>query len=716
MFQLAAYSPVIIVILGLAVFVYLKNPKHVHNRLFAIVMATILAWAVSLFIADSSTNLDVGLNAVRSATLFATLIPLSYLYFSLAFPVKSEVNKWTLLLLAVPPIVLMSFSFSDLMIAEVKYENLGAQPTNVGPLYSVLGIYFLVYFLTSFVILYKKRNFSSYTAAQIKIILSGSAAALIINILSGFVFVMLGASQYTVILGAPAVILFAISMAYVIVRHRLFDIRLVVARSVAYALSILFIGSVYGLTVFGLIDSFFPETGTTRVQMSIYSLMAVLLAFTFHPLKLFFDKYTNRIFYRDKYSTEEVLNNLGKVFITKSNNFELLDDSLDIITNALKVEFGRLIVLGNTEIYKTEHIGKYENMEVNHKDLKKMEQQVTIVDEVSIEEAEILKKFNTHALVRLTTQDGLAGYLLLGDKLSGTIYTQQDVNLLELLSQELAVAIQNAKSYQEIQAFSETMEKEVLDATAKLRETNQRLQKLDQAKDEFISMASHQLRTPLTTIKGYLSMLLEGDAGEVPDKQKEFIDLAFVSSQRMAHLISDMLNVSRVNTGKLTIDREDINLVEIVESEIEQLKRQADMREVELNFHKPRHPLPLVCLDEGKMRQVIMNFTDNAIYYAPQGQVDVYVEQKGNTIEFRVTDNGIGVTEDAKKQLFSKFFRAENARFIRPDGTGLGLYMAKQVIEAQDGEIIFDSKEGEGSTFGFRFNLKNKKVNKQSDT
>jgi signal transduction histidine kinase len=223
-------------------------------------------------------------------------------------------------------------------------------------------------------------------------------------------------------------------------------------------------------------------------------------------------------------------------------------------------------------------------------------------------------------------------------------------------------------------------------------------------------MASHQLRTPLTTIKGYLSMLLEGDAGKLNKSQRQFVDQAFVGSQRMVYLISDMLNVSRISTGKLTIDKKEIDLVDLLQSEIYQLRQQAETREVTLTFHPPEDSHIQFRGDEGKIRQVIMNFVDNAIYYAPKGNVDVYLEKTDGDVEVRVVDDGIGVAEEAQKQLFTKFFRAENARQVRPDGTGLGLYMAKQVIEAQGGEILFESTEGAGSMFGFRFPLENQEV------
>jgi len=216
-------------------------------------------------------------------------------------------------------------------------------------------------------------------------------------------------------------------------------------------------------------------------------------------------------------------------------------------------------------------------------------------------------------------------------------------------------------------------------------------------------MASHQLRTPLTSVKGYLSMVLEGDVGDVPDQQRRMLDQAYVSSQRMVYLIADLLNVSRLKTGKFIIDTKPTNLAEVVEGEVSQLIDTAKSRKLELHYDKP-DDFPVVMLDETKIRQVIMNFIDNAIYYTPAGgRIDVSVAETDKTIEYRVKDNGIGVPKSERHHLFNKFYRAGNARKARPDGTGLGLFMAKKVIVAQAGAVIFETEEGKGSTFGFIF-------------
>ena len=201
-------------------------------------------------------------------------------------------------------------------------------------------------------------------------------------------------------------------------------------------------------------------------------------------------------------------------------------------------------------------------------------------------------------------------------------------------------------------------------------------------------------------------MLLEGDAGKITKQQEQFINQAFMSSQRMVYLISDLLNVSRLKTGKFVIEKKEVLLPDTVESEISQLKEMAAAKSLKLLFKKPKD-FPVIMLDETKIRQVIVNFIDNAIYYTPNGgTITVLLEKSGSSVSFKVIDSGIGVPKDEQHKLFVKFYRAPNAKKARPDGTGLGLFMAKKVIVAQGGALLFSSTEGKGSTFGFTFPLK----------
>ncbi|GHU79250.1 hypothetical protein FACS1894191_1660 [Clostridia bacterium] len=231
-----------------------------------------------------------------------------------------------------------------------------------------------------------------------------------------------------------------------------------------------------------------------------------------------------------------------------------------------------------------------------------------------------------------------------------------------------------------------------------------RLKRADKAKDEFMSLASHQLRTPLTSVNGYSSMLLEGDFGRLNHEQAHAVNEIAGSAGRMAFLVSDLLNVSRIQSGKFLIQRTPTDMKKLVESEVESLQILADSHSIELNLKKIAPNLPLLNIDEKKVGEVMANMLDNAIFYSPEKKpIEVSLVEKAGWLEFRVKDHGIGVPKSEQEDLFTKFFRATNARTKRPDGTGIGLFLAKKVITEQKGEIIFHSTPGEGSTFGFRF-------------
>ena len=174
----------------------------------------------------------------------------------------------------------------------------------------------------------------------------------------------------------------------------------------------------------------------------------------------------------------------------------------------------------------------------------------------------------------------------------------------------------------------------------------------------------------------------------------------------MVFLIADLLNVSRLQSGKFVIENKPTDMAKLVSSEVERLKETAKNHGVTLDC-EISDKFPTLNVDENKLRQVIMNFIDNAIYYTPSGgSIGVKLQASEHDVTYTVTDTGLGVPAAVQHKLFSKFYRADNARKMRPDGTGLGLFMARKVIIAQGGAIIFKSTEGKGSTFGFSFPLK----------
>ena len=251
-----------------------------------------------------------------------------------------------------------------------------------------------------------------------------------------------------------------------------------------------------------------------------------------------------------------------------------------------------------------------------------------------------------------------------------------------------------------------TMENPDLKLLQRSESVNQKNKKVNIAKDEFMSIASHQLRTPVTTIEGYSDMLVRGDFGKLTKEQEKAIKQINKSAANMSGAIKDFLDISRIQTGHFVLTKTGANIKEVVEKRVRQLQSLADEKEVKVSVHYDKKLPSEVLIDADKVSQVVMNFIDNAIYYTQsKRKVAIDLVVRGEHLVFTVEDEGIGVPAKEQSNLFSKFYRASNARTTRPDGTGIGLFLAKKIIVAHGGTIIFSSIEGRGSVFGFSLPL-----------
>jgi signal transduction histidine kinase len=240
-----------------------------------------------------------------------------------------------------------------------------------------------------------------------------------------------------------------------------------------------------------------------------------------------------------------------------------------------------------------------------------------------------------------------------------------------------------------------------------LKVANEELKVLDQARAEFISIASHQLRTPPATVKWYLSAALAGDYGKMNPEVAPVIEKAAQTNNHLISLIEDMLNVSRIERGKMEFLFELTDTEELAKFAYEQLIPQASNKKLKLTYTPPEYPLPKIMADKEKLRQVMNNLIDNAIKYTKQGQVGVTIFQFDDEICFAVKDNGKGIGQEDRKNIFQKYSRGKES-IKQSAGLGLGLYVAKIIVEQHKGKIWAESDgEGKGSTFLFSIPIHN---------
>ena len=224
-------------------------------------------------------------------------------------------------------------------------------------------------------------------------------------------------------------------------------------------------------------------------------------------------------------------------------------------------------------------------------------------------------------------------------------------------------------------------------------------QEIDRMKSEFISIASHQLRTPLTAIKTYAYLLSSGYRGDLNDEQQEFMKIILSSIERMNELINILLDVSRIEAGKIHIVLKETNVHDLVKEIIDGLKTEADNKQIDIKLKSQKLPI-IATVDQILTAEVISNLLTNAIKYTPpSGKITVSISEKNDDLIIKVKDNGYGIPKPIQDQIFTKFFRADNIRHREPSGTGLGLYMVKQIVENMGGHIRFDSQEDQGTTF-----------------
>jgi len=234
----------------------------------------------------------------------------------------------------------------------------------------------------------------------------------------------------------------------------------------------------------------------------------------------------------------------------------------------------------------------------------------------------------------------------------------------------------------------------------------ERMAEASRMKTEFISIVSHQLRSPLSNLKWAIELLMSGRLGKTEEKQIEYFIILKENSGRMEELVSDLLIVSRLETATLPLKKKEISLEDLINKLISELQLFTKASNVGIEF-KSEEGLPKILADSSQVRLVIENLLDNAVrYIKDNGKVKMSLEKRGQNLYFKIEDNGVGIPKEDQKYIFQKFFRSENVLKYQTQGSGLGLYISKTIIKRSGGKIGFKSQEGVGSTFWFTLPIK----------
>jgi len=267
-----------------------------------------------------------------------------------------------------------------------------------------------------------------------------------------------------------------------------------------------------------------------------------------------------------------------------------------------------------------------------------------------------------------------------------------EMEMMKKLIDVVGIALDNAQVYQQLR-----------DITKQLAQANEKLKQLDKLKDDFVSIASHELRTPMTAIRSYAWMALHRSDIPLSQRLERYLYRTLISTERLINLVNDMLNVSRIESGKIEIDPKPFDIVMLVKEVCEEVKAKADEKKLKLELLG--HKVPQVFADPDKVHQVLLNLVGNALKFTyPGGIISIDFFTDGQVVEVSVKDNGAGISQEDLSQLFHKFARLDNSyiSLSTSGGTGLGLYISKSLIELMHGRIWVKSKGmDQGSTFTF---------------
>jgi signal transduction histidine kinase len=515
---------------------------------------------------------------------------------------------------------------------------------------------------------------------------------------------------------AYTLILILLCYGTAILRYKLVDIELVLNRSSVYAVVSSVAVAVYLLSSQVLGEIF--STISPRAEIAARLISILLVALLFAPLRHRVQEFIDKFFYQRRYKYRHTLLNLSEALSTVLRLDELGETLLTQLNEVLQPEFAALLLRRGSEHQIYRQAG----------DRGKLSAALRELDVESIRDRPE-RIIDSNLAIPLVSKGNLVGAILLGGKLSGKRYNAEDISLMEILSHQTAISIENAIIYERLRERVNFMEEAYnrlvetfrrsnpeltppekpaleeediisqLDMIAEaLVRSSERLRALDELKSQFLSNVSHELRTPLTSIKGYADNLLDGVVGELDERQRRYMERISQTSEWLVKMINDLLNLSRIEAGRIEFNPTNLSLYSLMEEMVFEFTNMTRKKGVSLSLNCPSDLS--VFADGDKLREIITNLVDNAIKFTPSGgEVTLQAEDREKYVDISVEDTGIGIPPESVDEIFDRFHQVQRKERGSREGTGIGLAIVKSLVELHGGNVTVQSEIGKGSRF-----------------
>ena len=688
----------------LAVITLVRNPGSRLNRVFTYFVTGMAVWNVGTFMLRRAPDQAVATFWEVVIHAGVVLLPAFYYHFVLIFLESTTQHRSSLVVvyLLAAFFSVVNLSGSPLFMRGVTQTYWGWAPVTglLYPLFVVYLNFFLIYGVSHLVKAYKGVD-SSFRRNRGTLILLGTLVSLAGGVIDFARFILVRfvpAADLVYPMGIPANMVFALMLGTSIVRYRLFDVNVAVKKGAIY---LLLWGVLTSVLVMAEQYADWEQLNPLWVILPLGFLMTLLVS----PLGQRLEGAIERLMFSRRRGCYETLLDLSKRMSTILDFGRLMETLVHGLVRGVPLTHCALMIYDATRsafvVYREEtNLGEGVSVSVVPVDspiVQWLNQtgRVLVKEEVKLN-PQIAEYFETaegeleeiHAalIVPLKIENKLTGILLVGEKLSGEIFDDQELEVLAVLANQVAISLENARLYEELSA------------------SNAQLMQASRLKSQFLASMSHELRTPLNSIIGFSKVMLNRLDGDLTERQETYIRSVHNSGTHLLQLINGILDFSRIEAGKLEMMSEELDIHELIDECIESSMPLARGKQLKLEKNVPLE-LPRLVADRTKVKQILLNLLSNAIKFTAQGRVAVSVQAEPGAVRVKVSDTGIGIRAEDLARLFEPFQQLDNPVTRGAGGTGLGLAISKKFVELHGGRIWAESRESQGSTFHFTLPL-----------